>query len=102
MSITFAFLFRGVDPRATLHTPLCHAGSTHPGQRVQIEGPIKTGTGGETDGGMGGGEGGGGKVSVVTVMVSVMGVERGKPTLLFGKPNEATLKQAVKVRDFVL
>ena len=51
---------------------------------------------------MGGGEGGRGKVSVATVMVSVMGVERGKPTLLFGKPNEATLKQAAKVRVSVL
>jgi hypothetical protein len=51
---------------------------------------------------MGGGEGGRGKVSVATVMVSVMGVERAKPTLLFGKPNEATLKQAAKVRVSVL
>ena len=70
---------------------------------MQEEGPIKTGTsGGEMGGGMGGGEGGRGKVSVATVMVSVMGVARGNPTLLFGKPNEATLKQAAKVRDSVL
>lgn len=68
---------------------------------MQEEGPIKTGTsGGEV--GMGGGEGGRGKVSVATVMVSAMGVETACPTLLFGKPNEATLKQAAKVRDSVL
>ena len=66
---------------------------------MQEEGPIKTGTSG---GEMGGGEGGRGKVSVATVMVSAMGVETACPTLLFGKPNEATLKQAAKVRDSVL
>lgn len=69
---------------------------------MQIEGPIKTGTGGGMGGGMGGGEGARGKVSMVSVMVSVMVAETACPTLLFGKPNEATLKQAAKVRDSVL
>ena len=96
----FLFPLRG-DKSCTRHVPLCHGGSTHPGQSVHIlgDGAIATGIGVKEVNTTGEG-----LEMVVAVSSSglseevVPGRHNDTPTRRLGRPKDATLKLLAKRR----